>query len=157
MSRSLLCTLALLGLSTAVQATTKDDLHMFPAASADQQRWVIRLPEVADEHSRKVEILASKQLDVDCNKVRLAGNLDTADVQGWGYSFHTLHSLKGPLSTMMACPRDQQKHPAAVPIQGEGYWLRYNSRLPLVIYTPKDVQIQYRIWQPGAPVAAPQG
>lgn len=156
MSRSLMFSLALLGLSTTVQAATKDDLHMFPTAAADQQRWVIRLPAVDNEDARKVEILASKTLAVDCNKVRLAGDLETADVQGWGYSYHTLKHLRGPLSTMMACP-EKQKHQVAVPVRGEGYLLRYNSRLPLVIYTPKDVQLQYRIWQPGAPETAPQG
>ncbi len=29
---------------------------------------------------------------------------------------------------------------------GEGFLLRYNSKLPIVVYAPKDVEVRYRIW-----------
>ncbi len=29
---------------------------------------------------------------------------------------------------------------------GDGFKLRYNSKLPIVLYVPKDVEVRYRIW-----------
>jgi ecotin len=45
----------------------------------------------------------------------------------------------------MACP-DGKKHEAFVPVIGDGFVLRYNSKLPIVIYTPKGVEVRYRLW-----------
>ncbi|MFO5965074.1 ecotin family protein, partial [Pseudomonas aeruginosa] len=33
-----------------------------------------------------------------------------------------------------------------IPVVGEGFLLRYNSKLPIVVYAPKDVEVRYRIW-----------
>lgn len=45
----------------------------------------------------------------------------------------------------MACPDGKTKKDF-VPVIGEGFVLRYNSKLPIVIYAPKDVEVRYRIW-----------
>ena len=29
---------------------------------------------------------------------------------------------------------------------GDGFMLRYNSKLPIVLYVPKGVEVRYRIW-----------
>ena len=29
---------------------------------------------------------------------------------------------------------------------GDGFMLRYNSKLPIVLYVPKDVEVRYRVW-----------
>ena len=34
-----------------------------------------------------------------------------------------------------------------VTLGGEPYLVRYNSRLPLVIYVPEGVEVRYRIWR----------
>ncbi|MGL4753296.1 MAG: serine protease inhibitor ecotin [Aeromonadaceae bacterium] len=153
-SCTLLCTLLALGVSSPLLAGESKDLKMFPPANQQQQRKVIRLPALEQEQDRKVEILISKPLEVDCNRQRLSADLIEDTVKGWGYSYYTLTEVKGPLSTMMACPKNE-KHQAQVPVYGEGFLLGYNSRLPVVIYAPKDVTIQYRIWQPGAVIDAP--
>jgi len=31
-------------------------------------------------------------------------------------------------------------------VVGDGFLLRYNSKLPLVLYVPKDIEVRYRIW-----------
>ncbi len=41
------------------------------------------------------------------------------------------------MSTMMACPPGTAKKRAFVPVVGDGFMLRYNSKLPLVIYARK--------------------
>ncbi|MNY77756.1 Ecotin precursor [compost metagenome] len=45
----------------------------------------------------------------------------------------------------MACP-DSSRKQAFVPVGGEPMLVRYNSKLPLVIYAPADVEVRYRIW-----------
>ena len=132
--------------SLPLQSSANDDIKMFPAATPEQQRVVIRLPQLADESNSKVEVMVSKQLETDCNQQRLGGNLQEQALKGWGYSYYTLDELMGPISTMMACPQ-QSKKITAVPVIGEGYLLRYNSKLPLVIYAPKGVSVKYRLWQ----------
>ena len=37
-----------------------------------------------------------------------------------------------------------------VTIGGEPFLLRYNSRLPIVVYVPEGVEVRYRIWSAGA-------
>lgn len=47
----------------------------------------------------------------------------------------------------MACS-NTKKVKANLPVHlGDKSLLRYNSKLPLVIYAPKDVDVSYRIWQ----------
>ena len=123
----------------------KFDISMFPAAEVNQERVVIRLPEVENEADMMVELQVGKKMLVDCNLPRFAGNLEQHSVKGSGYNYLTLGQVSGPVSTLMACPADSEKM-ADVPVVGDGYLLRYNSRLPLVIYAPAKTQIRYRIW-----------
>ena len=53
----------------------------------------------------------------------------------------------------MTCP-DGSRQQAFVAVGGEPLLVRYNSRLPLVVYTPADVQVRYRIWS-AAPDSSP--
>ncbi len=36
-----------------------------------------------------------------------------------------------------------------VALGGEPYLIRYNSRLPVVVYVPEGVEVRYRIWKAG--------
>ena len=108
-------------------------------------RQVIHLPKQAQEENFKVEILAGKTLTVDCNRQRLGGTLEEKTLEGWGYSYYRLDKVSGPASTLMACP-DGKTRQDFVPVVGEGFVLRYNSKLPIVIYAPKDVEVRYRLW-----------
>ena len=141
-------------LAGAVQANS--DVSMFPPAAEGQQRLVIQLPKLEQESDVKVEVQITKTLTVDCNRQRLGGDLTRESLKGWGYSYHVLPQVSAPMSTMMACP-DNAKHEAKVPVVGQGYLLDYNSRLPLVIYAPADLEVNYRLWQAGESQPAPQG
>jgi ecotin len=51
------------------------------------------------------------------------------------------------MGTLMAAPEGVQKREQFVP--GTPLIIRYNSRLPVVIYAPKGYDIRYRIWSAG--------
>jgi len=131
--------------ATFANAAKLEDVAPYPKAEDGFVRQVIHLPKQAQEENFKVEILAGKTLTVDCNRQRLGGTLEEKTLEGWGYSYYRLDKVSGPASTLMACP-DGKTRQDFVPVVGEGFLLRYNSKLPIVIYAPKDVEVRYRLW-----------
>jgi ecotin len=131
--------------ATFANAAKLEDVAPYPKAEDGFVRQVIHLPKQAQEENFKVEILAGKTLSVDCNRQRLGGNLEEKTLEGWGYSYYRLDKVSGPASTLMACP-DGKTRKDFVPVVGEGFVLRYNSKLPIVIYAPRDVEVRYRLW-----------
>ncbi|MCU0070393.1 serine protease inhibitor ecotin [Pseudomonas koreensis] len=138
--------LMLASLSTLTHAAKLEDTAPYPKAEAGFTRQVIHLPQQAQEENFKVEILAGKTLEVDCNRQRLGGTLEEKNLEGWGYPFYRLEKVSGPMSTLMACPPGIQKKRAFVPVIGDGFTVRYNSKLPIVVYAPQDVEVRFRIW-----------
>ena len=135
-------------------AGAADDLKAFPAATANETRHVIRLPTRPNEDDLKVELIVGRTQMVDCNQHRLGGSIETRTAQGWGYDYYVVSTLGQGASTMMACPEGSRKE-AFVRGGGEPALIRYNSRLPLVVYAPTDVEVRYRIWSAGAEQRAP--
>jgi ecotin len=131
--------------ATFANAAKLEDVAPYPKAEDGFVRQVIHLPKQAQEENFKVEILAGKTLTVDCNRQRLGGSLEEKTLEGWGYTYYRLEKVSGPASTMMACP-DGKTRKDFVPVVGDGFVLRYNSKLPIVIYAPKDVEVRYRLW-----------
>ncbi|MCU1719701.1 MULTISPECIES: serine protease inhibitor ecotin [unclassified Pseudomonas] len=144
LSLTALFTLSLAISPFAVAASLKD-VAPYPEAEKGFTRQVIHLPAQEDESAFKLEVLAGKELLVDCNRQRLGGTLEEKDLQGWGYPYYRLEKVSGPASTLMACP-DKSKTKAFVPVIGDGFLLRYNSKLPVVVYVPEGVEVRYRIW-----------
>ena len=134
-----------LAAAAPVMAASLKDVAPYPEAEKGFTRQVIHLPAQSDESARKLEILAGKTLQVDCNRQRLAGSLEERTLEGWGYTYYRLDKVGGPASTLMACP-DGKKTEAFVPVVGEGFMLRYNSKLPVVVYVPDGVEVRYRVW-----------
>ena len=124
----------------------KFDISMFPAADVNQERVVIRLPEVEKEADMMVELQVGKKMMVDCNVPRFAGNLEQHSVKGWGYNYLKLGKVSAPISTLMMCPDNQQKE-TFVQIYGQGFFVNYNSKLPFVIYVPQEYEVLYRLWR----------
>lgn len=133
------------GLATVVQAAKLEEVAPFPKPEQGFTRQVIHLPSQPQEQNFQVEILAGKTLTVDCNSQRLGGILEEKNLEGWGYPFYRLEQVIGPMSTMMACPDGKSKKDF-VPVVGDGFLLRYNSKLPIVLYVPEDVDVRYRVW-----------
>lgn len=136
-------------------ARAGDDLAAYPAASADQTRHVIRLPERTNEDNYKVELIVGKTQMVDCNNHRLGGSIETRTAEGWGYDYFVVSDLGGGMSTLMGCADNSRKE-AFVRGGGEPMLIRYNSRLPVVVYAPRDVEVRYRLWTAGAEERAPR-
>lgn len=138
--------------SVAGQAGSAD-LKAYPAATAGQTRHVITLPAQSDEDGLKVELILGKTQTVDCNRQVFGGRLETRTAEGWGYDYYVLPSLGNAVSTLMGCPPGSERQ-AFVTTQ-EQPLIRYNSRLPLVVYAPSDVEVRYRLWRAAETQTAP--
>ncbi|MCW8279168.1 serine protease inhibitor ecotin [Pseudomonas sp. PCH199] len=143
--------LIFVALSSVVNAAKLEEIAPYPKAERDFTRQVIHLAPQSREDDFQVEILAGKTLTVDCNRQRLGGILEEKNLEGWGYPYYHLEKVIGPMSTQMACP-DGKKRQDFVPVVGDGFSLRYNSKLPIVLYVPKDVEVRYRIWSASSKV-----
>ena len=137
------------GVPAAVLAA--DDLKPFPKPEDGYRRVVIRLPAVATPDDRRVELIFGKPMEVDCNRHILSGLLTRKVAQGWGYDYFVLGNIRGPASTLMACPPDEPRKTAFVRIglgrdDAQHGWQRYNPKLPIVVYLPDGIELQYRIW-----------
>ncbi|WP_336997271.1 serine protease inhibitor ecotin [Leclercia sp. M50] len=119
----------------------------YPQAEQGMKRQVIDLPEQKDEANYKVELLIGQTLKVDCNAHRLGGQLTSKTLEGWGYDYYIFDKVTSPVSTMMACPDGKKTTKFIIANLGEHSLLRYNSKLPIVVYTPADIEVRYRIWQ----------
>jgi len=119
----------------------------YPQAEQGMKRQVIDLPEQKDEANYKVELLIGQTLEVDCNVHRLGGHLTSKTLEGWGYDYYIFDKVTSPVSTMMACPDGKKTTKFVTANLGEHSLLRYNSKLPIVIYMPDNVEVKYRVWQ----------
>ena len=65
--------------------------------------------------------MVGKTMMVDCNPSRFGGDLERRIAEGWGYSYFVLTKVKGPASTMKACPPGEEKTAAFVQVGGQGF------------------------------------
>lgn len=131
---------------TATQTTDLQDIAPYPAAPAGQLRHVIWLPEKSNEDLLKVELVPGQVMQTDCNTRSLMATLSAQELSGWGYSYYEISDVMGPISTLMACPEGTEQE-AFVAAQGDNFVLRYNSKLPIVVYAPQGIEVRYRIWR----------
>jgi ecotin len=127
-------------------AITKE-LEPFPEARKGFIRFVIILEQKESddiEKSYQVEIIPGKTLQVDCNHHSLLGNIIEKDIEGWGYTYFEFNSDGQIISTKMACPDYILSDKF---IAGETKMIRYNSKLPVIVYVPKGFEVKYKIWQ----------
>ncbi|KNB60105.1 serine protease inhibitor ecotin [Chryseobacterium sp. Hurlbut01] len=127
----------------------KLQIDMFPKAKEGYKQVFIQLPIAKNENDLKVEFFVGTEKMLDCNKHFLVGKVTTQDLQGWGYNYYDVESTGETGGTLMACP-DQKKTKKFVSLQPE--IVRYNSKLPLVFYVPKDLEVRYRVLRPDSVV-----
>lgn len=137
----------LMSFTTLVNAQNKQDmekaLEPFPKATEGMVRHVIELKKKSDESKFMVEIIPGKVMNVDCNVHRLMGKLEEKDLQGWGYTYYEFTSDGNTTSTMMMCNKPNENRF----VSGDTKIVRYNSKLPIVIYAPQGYEVKYRIWK----------
>ncbi|MCB5189944.1 serine protease inhibitor ecotin [Methylobacillus arboreus] len=146
-STSIITLMALLSLNGCANAAKIDEKVPYPQAEAGYTRHVIHLsPLKEEEEATKLELQVGKTLTVDCNRHSFGAKLAEHTVQGWGYPYYRVDHVTGPISTRMACPPGSEK-PRFVAANGDGFLLRYNSKLPVVVYLPDGFELRYRTWQ----------
>lgn len=135
-------------LATGSAADIARELKAFPPPGEGMTRFVITLPPQADEDLLRVQLLIGKTVKLDPqNRYFFGGRLETENIQGWGYDRYVLKSLGPMAGTLMAVDPNVPKVDRFITLGGEAQLLRYNSRLPLVIYVPKGVEVRYRLWK----------
>ena len=131
-------------------AAVHPELKPFPAAERGMERFVVVLPDKtrAEEVNFKVELIPGKTMLTDgVNQVRHGSTIETRSLSGWGYTFYEVTGQDKTMSTMMVAPGESDKVKQFV--SGTPLLIRYNSRLPIVVYVAEGYEIKYRIWTAG--------
>lgn len=144
--------LSVLLILTAVPAAeAADPLKAFPAAEKGMVRYVLQLPSQTDESDLRVELIVGKMVQVDeRNRYFFTGKIQTETIKGWGFTRYKVSSLGVMAGSRMAVDPNAPKVDRFIALGGEPYLIRYNSRLPVVVYVPQGVEVRYRIWSAGA-------
>ena len=136
-------TLAFISLAFAA-----DDMTAFPAAEEGMTRHVINLPKQQDENAFKVELIIGKTVKTDAtNSYFFGGTLETESIPGWGFDRYILRKLGPMAGTRMAVDPNAPQVERFISIGGETRLVRYNSRIPLVVYVPAGVEVRHRLWR----------
>lgn len=126
------------------------NLKPYPETIDSLERHVIFLEEKADENLFEIELIAGKTMEVDCNRHRLLGSFSEETVQGWGYNYHVFATENQIISTLMGCPDNTKTEKF---VSATSTTVRYNSRLPIVVYLPEGIELKYRIWAAGPEIS----
>lgn len=123
-------------------------MQAFPPAEEGMVRHVISLAQQADESALKIELIIGKTVKTDAtNRYFFAGTLETENIPGWGVDRYILRQLGPMAGTLMAIPPDAPMVERFISLGGEARLLRYNSRLPIVVYVPAGVEVRHRLWR----------
>lgn len=144
----MLLVVGLLTMGGTASCASHAELKAFPPAMEGMERFVIVLPEKArgEDEGFMVELIAGKMMMTDgVNIMRLGSVIEPRPLKGWGYTYYEVTGSSQAMSTLMAPPEDAPMVEAFV--SGKPLKVRYNSRLPIVVYAPKGFEIRYRIWK----------
>lgn len=145
------CTL-LVGSHAMAQQSAQDNLKAYPAPADGMKRLVVYLEPKEEEEDYRVELMVGKTLEVDAaNRFFFAGSLEEETIEGWGFPKYIVKQIGPMAGTRIGVDPDAPKVKRFVRLGGEPKLLRYNSKLPLVVYVPKDAEVRMRVW-----VATPQ-
>jgi ecotin len=127
-----------------------DNLKAFGPAQEGMVRYVLQLAAQDEESAFRVELVVGKTVKVDAqNRYFFGGKLEDEVVVGWGFTQYRVKEL-GPMGgTLMAVDPNAPKVARFITLGGDPYLIRYNSRLPIVVYVPEGVEVRYRIWAAG--------
>ena len=140
--------IALVAFVSISLAFAADDMKAFPPAEEGMTRHVINLPQQQDESAFKVELIIGKTVKTDAtNSYFFGGVLETENIPGWGFDRYILRKLGPMAGTLIAVDPDTPQVERFISIGGEARLLRYNSRVPLVVYVPAGVEVRHRLWR----------
>ena len=134
------------------QQSAQDNLKAYPAPADGMKRLVVYLEPKEEEEDYRVELMVGKTLEVDAsNRFFFGGSLEEETIEGWGFPKYIVKQIGPMAGTRIGVDPDAPKVKRFVRLGGEPKLLRYNSKLPLVVYVPKDAEVRMRVW-----VATPQ-
>jgi ecotin len=134
-----LLTSILMSLSSSVFAEAVTPL---PARMNNKDRIVINLPQVENSTDLYVELSFSQYLEFsDCNSKILTGDILERFVDADGNSYFEIES-HGYISTMIGCFDEGKPERLIAPAR---QFIRYNSRMPIVVYVPDGMDVVYRV------------
>jgi ecotin len=123
-------------------------MKAFPDPDQGQIRYVIQLAEKDDESDCQVELIVGKTIEIDdVNQYFFGGQIKSESIVGWGFTRYVLSELGPMAGTLMAVDPNAPKVNRFIRLGGAPFLIRYNSRLPVVVYVPEGVEVRYRIWQ----------
>jgi len=141
----------LFAVRAAEAGAAADNLKAFPAAEPGMARFVLLLPAQADESAFRLELMIGKTVEVDeHNRYFFGGTIEEQTIEGWGFTAFRVRELGPMAGTLMAVDPAAPKVPRFVMLGGDPFLVRYNSRLPVVVYVPDGVEVRYRIWAAAA-------
>ncbi len=151
--KTLWITLVLLLLVPTSILHATDNMKAFPEAGKGMVRHVLQLPVQEDESLFRVELIVGETVLIDeQNRYFFGGWIESEVVSGWGFTRYIVKELGPMAGTLMAVDPNAPKVKRFVPLGGEPYLIRYNSRLPVVIYVPESAEVRYRIWSADAEI-----
>ena len=143
---SILSMAAALLTSAPAMSREHSPLDAFPEAGEGMNRLVIVVPEMSrSEDNYSIELVAGRIIHTDgVNQVRMDTALNPRPLEGWGYTYYEVSGSGQVASTLMAPPEGAPQVEAFV--HGAPLNIRYNSRMPIVVYAPEGFEVRYRIW-----------
>jgi ecotin len=124
-----------------------DNMKAFPPAENGKVRYVLHLPAKANESLFRVELIVGKTVMIDeANNYFLGGAIEKEVITGWGFPRYIVDEIGPMAGTLMMVPPDAKKVERFIRLGGDPYLIRYNSRLPVVVYVPEGATVRYRIW-----------
>lgn len=144
-----LCTVAVFTMLSAIGSVQADDnMKAFPPAEKGMVRHVVQLAKQDDESSFRIELIAGKTVQLDAvNHYFFSGQIEEKVIEGWGFPRYSLEKLGPMAGTLIGVDPKAPKVDRFVTLGGEPHLIRYNSRLPIVVYAPEGVEIRYRVWR----------
>jgi ecotin len=133
--------------SAALTIHAGDAMKAFPPPGKGMVRYVLQLPKQDDESAFKVQPVVGKTVLLDeHNRYFFSGKIQQETIKGWGFLRYNVSQLGPMAGTQMAVDPNAPRLARFVTLGCEPYLIRYNSRLPVVVYAPEGVEVRYRIW-----------
>ena len=87
-----------------------NNMKAFPPADEGMVRYVLQLPQEADETAMKVELIAGKTVLTDAvNSYFFGGKIEEQNIEGWGFPRYNVSPLGPMAGTLMGVDPEAPK------------------------------------------------
>jgi ecotin len=146
--RIIIVVAAIFFIFTLSSVNAGDNMKAFPPSEKGQIRYVIQLAEQDDESNYQVELVVGQTVEIDeINQYFFGGQIKKENIVGWGFTRYVVSELGPMAGTRMAVDPNAPTVNRFIRLGGAPSLIRYNSRLPVVVYVPEGVEVRYRIWR----------